>query len=147
MDTKIFPRIYRGDIFYVDFGNQPGSAVHGIRPAMVVQNDVGNWHAPTLIVAAITTEIKKLRQPTHVLLGKQFGLPQESMLMLEQLATIDKTALLTYVGTASTEFLESVDKSLSISIGIHRAIKKMNRTGSHRRSRRRKHGVSESKPP
>ena len=147
METKIFPRIYRGDIFYVDFGNQPGSAVHGIRPAMVVQNDVGNWHAPTLIVAAITTEIKKLRQPTHVLLGKQFGLPQESMLMLEQLATIDKTALLTYVGTASSEFLESVDKSLSISIGIHRAIKKMDQTSSHRRPRRRKHGIPQSKPP
>lgn len=147
METKIFPRIYRGDIFYVDFGNQPGSAVHGIRPAMVVQNDVGNWHAPTLIVAAITTEIKKLRQPTHVLLGKQFGLPQESMLMLEQLATIDKTALLTYVGTASSEFLESVDKSLSISIGIRRAIKKMNQTSSHRRPRRRKHGIPQSKPP
>lgn len=147
METKIFPRIYRGDIFYVDFGNQPGSAVHGIRPAMVVQNDIGNWHAPTLIVAAITTEIKKLRQPTHVLLGKQFGLPQESMLMLEQLATIDKTALLTYVGTASSEFLESVDKSLSISIGIHRAIKKMNQTSSHRRPRRRKHGIPQSKPP
>ena len=131
----------------MDFGNQPGSAVHGIRPAMVVQNDVGNWHAPTLIVAAITTEIKKLRQPTHVLLGKQFGLPQESMLMLEQLATIDKTALLTYVGTASSEFLESVDKSLSISVGIHRAIKKMNPNGSHRRPRRRNHGIPESKPP
>lgn len=147
METKIFPRIYRGDIFYVDFGNQPGSAVHGIRPAMVVQNDVGNWHAPTLIVAAITTEIKKLRQPTHVLIGQQFGLPQESMLMLEQLATIDKTALLTYVGTASNEFLESVDKSLSISIGIHHAIKKMNQTSSHRRPRRRKHGIPQSKPP
>lgn len=147
METKIFPRIYRGDIFYVDFGNQPGSAVHGIRPAMVVQNDVGNWHAPTLIVAAITTEIKKLRQPTHVLIGQQFGLPQESMLMLEQLATIDKTALLTYVGTASNEFLESVDKALSISVGIRRGIKKMNQTGSHRRPRRRHHGIPESKPP
>jgi len=69
MSKGLFPRIIRGDIYYVDFGNQPGSVVHGIRPAMVVQNDTGNWHAPTLIVAAITTEIKKLRQdltlPSH----------------------------------------------------------------------------------
>ena len=78
MNRPLFPQVCRGDIYYVDFGNQPGSVVHGIRPAMVIQNDVGNRHAPTLIVAAITTEIKKLRQPTHVLLGTQFGLEQLS---------------------------------------------------------------------
>ena len=76
MDKKLFPRIYRGDIFYVDFGNQPGSVAHGILPAMVVQNDTGNWHAPTFIVAAITTAIKKLRQPTHIVIGARIGLPQ-----------------------------------------------------------------------
>ena len=122
MDRKLFPRIYRGDIFYVDFGNQPGSVAHGIRPAMVVQNDTGNWHAPTLIVAAITTEIKKLRQPTHIVIGAQFGLPQESMLLLEQLFTIDKTMLLTYVGTADQQFLESVDKAVAVSVGVHPTI-------------------------
>ena len=122
MDRKLFPRIYRGDIFYVDFGNQPGSVAHGIRPAMVVQNDTGNWHAPTLIVAAITTEIKKLRQPTHLVIGARFGLPQESMLLLEQLFTIDKTMLLTYVGTADQQFLESVDKAVAVSVGVHPTI-------------------------
>lgn len=122
MDKKLFPRIYRGDIFYVDFGNQPGSVVHGIRPAMVVQNDTGNWHAPTLIVAAITTEIKKLRQPTHIVIGARFGLPQESMLLLEQLFTIDKTMLLTYVGTADEDFLGSVDKAVAVSVGVHPTI-------------------------
>ena len=122
MDKKLFPRIYRGDIFYVDFGNQPGSVVHGIRPAMVVLNDTGNWHAPTLIVAAITTEIKKLRQPTHIVIGARFGLPQESMLLLEQLFTIDKTMLLTYVGTADEDFLESVDKAVAVSVGVHPTI-------------------------
>lgn len=118
MNRSLFPHVRRGDIYYVDFGNQPGSVVHGIRPAMVIQNDVGNRHAPTLIVAAITTEIKKLRQPTHVLLGTKFGLPQESMLLLEQVATIDKTMLQSYIGTADAEFLRKVDRALSISVGV-----------------------------
>ena len=118
MNRPLFPKVHRGDIYYVDFGNQPGSAVHGIRPAMIVQNDVGNRHAPTIIVAAITTEIKKTRQPTHVLLGTQFGLPQESMLMLEQLATIDKTMLENFVGTADAEFMKKVDRALSVSVGV-----------------------------
>ena len=121
-DNKLFPRILRGDIYYVDFGNQPGSVVHGVRPAMVVQNDTGNWHAPTLIVAAITSEIKKLRQPTHIVIGARFGLPYESMLLLEQLFTIDKTMLLTYVGTADDEFLELVDKAVAVSVGVHPTI-------------------------
>ena len=118
MNRPLFPKVHRGDIYYVDFGNQPGSVVHGIRPAMIVQNDVGNRHAPTIIVAAITTEIKKTRQPTHVLLGSQFGLPQESMLMLEQLATIDKTMLENFVGAADAEFMKKVDRALSVSVGV-----------------------------
>lgn len=118
MNRPLFPKVHRGDIYYVDFGNQPGSAVHGMRPAMIVQNDVGNRHAPTIIVAAITTEIKKTRQPTHVLLGTQFGLSQESMLMLEQLATIDKSMLQNYVGTADPDFIRKVDRALSVSIGV-----------------------------
>lgn len=114
-----FSRIYRGDIYYVDFGNQPGSVEHGIRPAMVIQNDVGNRHAPTIIVAAITSEVKKLRQPTHLLIGKQFGLSYDSMLLLEQLFTIDKSQLRTYVGTADSEFLRQMDLCIAVSVGIH----------------------------
>ena len=118
MNHPLFPKIHRGDIYYMNFGNQPGSTVHGIRPAMVIQNDVGNRHSPTLIVAAITSEIKKTRQPTHVLIGSQFGLPQESMLLLEQLATIDKVMLQQYIGTADAEFMKTVDRALSISVGV-----------------------------
>lgn len=118
MNKYLFTQILKGDIFYVDFGNQPGSAVHGIRPAMVVQNNIGNLHAPTLIVAAITTELKKLRQPTHVVIGTRFGLSRESMLLLEQLFTVDKTTLLSYAGTADTEFLQSVDQALAVSLGL-----------------------------
>ena len=122
MESSIFKRIYRGDIYYVDFGNQPGSVEHGVRPAMVVQNDVGNRYAPTVIVAAITSEIKKLRQPTRIKLGKQFGLTFDSMLLLEQLFTIDKSQLETYVGTASNDFLREIDRSIAVSVGIHPTI-------------------------
>lgn len=115
-------RIRRGDIFYVDFGHQPGSRMHGVRPAMVVQNDIGNLHSPTTIVAAFTTEIKKIHQPTHVVVGPSSGLPKQSMLMLEHLFTIDKHTVLSYVGTASEEFIDKVDKALAVSIGIHPTI-------------------------
>lgn len=135
MNRPLFPKIHRGDIYYMDFGNQPGSAVHGIRPAMVVQNDVGNRHAPTIIVAAITTEIKKTRQPTHVLVGSQFGLPQESMLMLEQLTTIDKVMLRQHIGTADTDFMKRVDRALSVSIGIHLSKRKQRRNKKRRTER------------
>ena len=112
--------ISRGDIFYVDFGKVPGSVVQGVRPAMILQNNVGNRHAPTVIVAAITTEIKKTRQPTHIVIGARFGLPEVSMLMLEQLSTIDKRYLLNYIGTADKWFMRSVDRAANISIGIPR---------------------------
>ena len=119
--------ICRGDINYVDFGNIPGSLMQGIRPAMVLQNNVGNRHAPTVIVAAITTEIKKLRQPTHVLIGAKYGLPEVSMLMLEQIITVDKRYLLSYIGTADKGFMRAVDRAANESIGTTR-----------KRSRRRK---------
>ena len=109
--------IFRGDIYYVDFGNVPGSLMQGIRPAMVLQNNVGNRHAPTVIVAAITTEIKKLRQPTHILIGARYGLPEISMLMLEQIITVDKRYLLNYIGTADKGFMRAVDRAANISIG------------------------------
>ena len=119
--------ISRGDIYYVDFGNVPGSLMQGIRPAMVLQNNVGNRHAPTVIVAAITTEIKKLRQPTHIFIGARYGLPEISMLMLEQIITVDKRYLLNYIGTADKGFMRAVDHAANVSIGTPR-----------RRPRRRK---------
>ena len=112
--------IVRGDIYFVNFGKVPGSFMQGIRPAMILQNNVGNRHAPTVIVAAITTEIKKTRQPTHIVIGARFGLPEVSMLMLEQLSTIDKRYLMSYIGTADKWFMRSVDRAANISIGIPR---------------------------
>lgn len=86
---------------------------------MIVQNNVGNYYAPTVIVAAITASVKKLDQPTHVLIGSRFGLHKPSMLMAEQLFTIDKSALLRYIGTADSAFLREVNRALNRSIGVY----------------------------
>ena len=118
METKIFPRIYRGDIFYVDFGNQPGSAVHGIRPAMVVQNDVGNKYSPTVIVAAITSQINKAKIPTHIELGVDYGLNKESVLLLEQIRTLDKRRLKEKIGSLDEKCMQNVNAALLISLGF-----------------------------
>ena len=117
-----------GDIFYADFGHRPGSRMHGVRPAMVVQNDIGNLHAPTTIVAALTTEIKKIYQPTHVVVCASFGLSKQSVLMLEHLFKINKHTVLSYVGTASKGVVDRVDKALVVSVGIHFTIGYSNRT-------------------
>lgn len=111
--------VRRGDIYYINFGELPGSSEHGIRPGMIVQNNIGNRHAPTVIVAAITSSVKKLDQPTHVLIGSRFGLDRPSMLMAEQLFTVDKSSLLRYIGTADSAFLQDANRALNRSIGIY----------------------------
>ena len=110
--------ICRGDIYYIDFGALPGSSQHGIRPGMIVQNNIGNRHAPTVIVAAITSSVKELNQPTHVLIGSCFGLDRPSMLMAEQLFTVDKSSLLRYIGTVDSAFLQEANRALNRSIGL-----------------------------
>lgn len=131
--------IKRGHIYYVDFGQQPGSAVHGIRPAIVLQNDTGNRHAPTVIVAAITSEIKKLRQPTHVVINIQSGLPKQSMILLEQIVTVDKQTIGKHLGCASEDSLGLIDRALAVSVGLPSLKRKMsNEEKAQRRERRTK---------
>lgn len=110
--------VRRGDIYYINLGELPGSSEHGIRPGMIVQNNIGNRHSPTVIVAAITSSVKKLDQPTHVLIGSRFGLDRPSMLMAEQLFTVDKSSLLRYIGTADSAFLQKANRALNRSIGL-----------------------------
>ena len=91
MENKPFHSVYRGDIFYANLEPVVGSEQGGIRPVLVIQNDIGNRHSPTVIVAAITSRIKHRHQMTHVHLdGRQCGLPNNSTIMLEQLRTLDK---------------------------------------------------------
>ena len=118
MENKPFHSVYRGDIFYADLEPVIGSEQGGIRPVLVIQNDIGNRHSPTVIVVAITSRIKHRRQPTHVNLnGRQCGLHSDSTIMLEQLRTLDKQRLLGYVGSVGKAKMDEVDRALEISVG------------------------------
>lgn len=108
----------RGDLYYADLGQGIGSEQGGKRPVLVIQNNVGNRHSPTIIIAPITTRVKKLRQPTHISIPPCFGLPQSSMAMLEQIRTIDKSRLGDYVGRLDDDVMDYIDKALGISIGL-----------------------------
>ena len=97
--------ICRGDLFYYDFGTRTGSVQSGTRPVLVIQADDYNRNAPTIIVAAVTGVIKKRYLPSHILLGQEFGLKKPSMVLLEQLQTVNKDELRDYIGTIEDEQL------------------------------------------
>lgn len=114
---------HRGDIYFCDFINIGGSVQSGLRPALIIQNDVGNECSPTVIVAPITTIVKKKNQPTHVHLGTEFGLEEDSMVMLEQINTVDKVVhIKEYIGSVTDdETIRKINKAIKISvIGFYR---------------------------
>lgn len=119
MDRKI----KRGDIVYVNFDPIIGSEQGGPRPAVVIQNDIGNRHAPTVIIAPITSKTKKSNLPTHVKLTSKC-LERNSVALLEQIKTIDKTRIEDYIGTLADEEMKMIDKALRISLGMGRYRKK-----------------------
>lgn len=98
-------RVMRGEIYYYDFGNNEGSIQNGIRPALVVQCEEGNKASTTTVVAAITAVIKKRYLPSHIILGERFGLKQPSMVMLEQLRTVNQSDLRHYVGYVDDPYI------------------------------------------
>lgn len=110
--------IRRGDLFYADLNPVVGSEQGGIRPVLVIQNDVGNHFSPTVVAAAITSRKAKNSLPTHILLENVPGLAPTSLLLLEQLRTIDRKRLRGYIGRISKEKMLEVDATLAISIGI-----------------------------
>lgn len=110
--------IRRGDLFYADLNPVVGSEQGGIRPVLVVQNDVGNHFSPTVVAAAITSRKAKNSLPTHILLENVPGLAPTSLLLLEQLRTIDRKRLRGYIGRISKEKMLEIDAALAISIGI-----------------------------
>lgn len=110
--------IRRGDLFYADLNPVVGSEQGGIRPVLVIQNDVGNHFSPTVVAAAITSRKAKNSLPTHILLENVPGLATTSLLLLEQLRTIDRKRLRGYIGRISKEKMLEVDAALAISIGI-----------------------------
>ncbi len=111
--------IRRGDVYYADLRPVVGSEQGGIRPVLVIQNDVGNRHSPTVIVAAITSQINKSKLPTHVeLSARQYEMVKDSVVLLEQLRTIDKRRLKERVCHLDGEILTKVDKALEISLEL-----------------------------
>ena len=111
--------VKRGDIFYADLSPVVGSEQGGVRPVLIIQNDVGNKYSPTVIVAAITSQINKAKMPTHIeLCANEYGLSKDSVVLMEQIRTIDKKRLKEKIGHMSDELLPQIDTALKISFGI-----------------------------
>ena len=111
-------KVKRGDIFYADLSPVVGSEQGGVRPVLVVQNDIGNKYSPTVIIAAITSQMNKVKLPTHVEVSAKFGLPKNSVVLLEQIRTIDKKRLREKVGFTDEFFMKKVDEALLKSVGV-----------------------------
>lgn len=112
--------VKRGDIFYADLSPVVGSEQGGIRPVIVVQNDVGNKYSPTVIVAAITSKINKAKMPTHIEIeGEKHGLTKDSVILAEQIRTIDKRRLKEKIGRLDDHHTELVDYALKVSFGLN----------------------------
>jgi len=111
--------ILRGDLYYADLNPIVGSEQGGIRPVLIIQNDIGNKHSPTVIVAAITSRVTKATLPTHCNLNAHAGLEVNSIALLEQIRTIDKQRLKERVGTLEHEDMQAVNEALAISVGLN----------------------------
>ena len=111
--------IRRGDIYYADLSPVVGSEQGGVRPVLIVQNDVGNRFSPTVIAAAITSQKGKAKLPTHILLeSRTTGLSKDSIVLLEQVRTIDKHRLKERMGRVDEPHMDEIDRALSISFGL-----------------------------
>lgn len=112
-------KIKRGDIFYADLSPVVGSEQGGVRPVVIVQNNIGNKYSPTVIIAAITSQVNKANLPTHVpIKADKYGLPKNSVILTEQVRTIDKKRLREKVGYFDHYIMLKVDDALRISVGL-----------------------------
>ena len=111
--------VKRGDIFYADLSPVVGSEQGGMRPVLIVQNDTGNRHSPTVIAAAITSQTGKAKLPTHIeRSGPSVGLTKDSVILLEQIRTIDKSRLREKMGRLDGETMSKVDSAIAVSMGL-----------------------------
>ena len=113
--------IKRGDIFYADLSPVVGSEQGGLRPVLIVQNDVGNRYSPTVIAAAITSRMGKTKLPTHIdIYASEVGLSKDSVVLLEQIRTLDKKRLRERMGHLDDRIMQEVNSAISISFGLER---------------------------
>lgn len=117
--TKAMMNIKRGDIYYADLSPVVGSEQGGLRPVLIVQNDVGNRYSPTVIAAAITSKMGKAKLPTHIdIFASDVGLTRDSVILLEQIRTLDKRRLREKMGHLPDALMERVDNAISVSFGL-----------------------------
>ena len=111
--------VKRGDVFYADLSPVVGSEQGGVRPVLVIQNDIGNKYSPTVIIAAVTSQINKAKLPTHIeISGDEYGLNKDSVILAEQVRTIDKRRLKEKIGHLDEELMARVNEALEISFGL-----------------------------
>ncbi|MBM7579456.1 type II toxin-antitoxin system PemK/MazF family toxin [Jeotgalibacillus terrae] len=111
--------VKRGDVFFADLSPVVGSEQGGVRPVLIIQNDIGNRFSPTVVVAAITAQIQKAKLPTHVeISSKRNGFERDSVILLEQIRTLDKQRLTDKITHLDDETMDKVDEALQISLGL-----------------------------
>lgn len=111
--------VKRGDVYFADLSPVVGSEQGGFRPVLIIQNDIGNRFSPTVIVAAITAQIQKAKLPTHVeIQAQEYGLERDSVILLEQIRTIDKQRLTDKITHLDDDIMSRVNESLQISLGL-----------------------------
>lgn len=116
---KIIKCVKKGEIYYADLTPVQGSEQGGVRPVLIIQNDIGNKYSPTTIVCILTSQKNKSGLPTHVFLGQKFGLPKASFALLEQIRTIDKGRLKRKIGEVKDKgVMEEIEKAIHISFGL-----------------------------
>jgi mRNA interferase MazF len=110
----------RGDVFYADLRPVIGSEQGGIRPVLIIQNDIGNKHSPTVICAAITSKMNKAKLPTHIELScSEYEMDKDSVILLEQVRTIDKRRLREHMGHLDDQQMLAVDEAIAVSFGLN----------------------------
>ena len=128
--------VRRGDIFYADLSPVVGSEQGGLRPVLIIQNDVGNRYSPTVIAAAITSRMGKTKLPTHIdVYADRVGLSKDSVIILEQIRTLDKRRLREKMGHLDEEVMAEVNNAIAVSFGLHEGLRREEDSAVHHHDR------------
>ena len=135
-ETQTAQTVRRGDIFYADLSPVVGSEQGGLRPVLIIQNDVGNRYSPTVIAAAITSRMGKTKLPTHLdVYADRVGLSKDSVILLEQIRTLDKRRLREKMGHLDEEVMAEVNNAIAVSFGLHEGLRRDEDSAAHHHDR------------